>query len=101
MCALGSDWTIRLLHARWHITGQPAGLGPTALSACLSLYHCLRVQVGPGVLGYGSGGTVVYEGVLDGREVAVKRMLHQFYDLARKEIGALILSDEVGWFISM
>jgi serine/threonine-protein kinase/endoribonuclease IRE1 len=28
----------------------------------------------------------VYEGVLDGRPVAVKRLLRQFYDLARKEI---------------
>lgn len=31
-------------------------------------------------------GTTVYEGVLDGRPVAVKRLLRQFYDLARKEI---------------
>lgn len=31
-------------------------------------------------------GTIVYEGVLDGRPVAVKRLLRQFYDLARKEI---------------
>jgi len=33
-----------------------------------------------------SAGTIVYEGVLDGRPVAVKRLLRQFYDLARKEI---------------
>ncbi len=39
-------------------------------------------------------GTVVYEGVLDGRPVAVKRLLRQFYDLARKEIQVLIVSDE-------
>ena len=26
--------------------------------------------------------------------MAIKRLLHQFYDLAKKEIGALILSDE-------
>jgi hypothetical protein len=31
-------------------------------------------------------GTIVYDGVLDGRPVAVKRLLRQFYDLARKEI---------------
>lgn len=31
-------------------------------------------------------GTIVYEGSLDGRPVAVKRLLRQFYDLARKEI---------------
>lgn len=34
----------------------------------------------------GAAGTIVYEGVLDGRPVAVKRLLRQFYDLARKEI---------------
>ena len=53
-----------------------------------------RLQIGPGVLGYGSGGTIVFEGMLDGREVAVKRLLRQFYELAQKEIKALILSDE-------
>lgn len=30
----------------------------------------------------------------DGRPVAIKRLLRQFYELARKEISALILSDE-------
>jgi hypothetical protein len=58
----------------------------------LPLPYCL--QVGPGVLGYGSGGTVVFSGELDGRPVAVKRMLRQFYEMARKEINALILADE-------
>ncbi|KAL4433623.1 hypothetical protein ABPG75_000064 [Micractinium tetrahymenae] len=53
-----------------------------------------RMRVGPGVLGYGSGGTVVFAGELDGRPVAVKRMLRQFYEMARKEIDALILADE-------
>ncbi|EFJ40840.1 hypothetical protein VOLCADRAFT_107956 [Volvox carteri f. nagariensis] len=53
-----------------------------------------RLVVGPGILGYGSAGTVVYEGVLDGRPVAVKRLLRQFTELARKEIEVLILSDE-------
>jgi len=53
-----------------------------------------RMIVGPDKLGTGSAGTVVYEGELDGRKVAVKRILQQFYDLARKEIDALIASDE-------
>ncbi len=53
-----------------------------------------QLQVGPDVLGYGSGGTVVFAGELDGRPVAVKRMLRQFYEMARKEINALILADE-------
>lgn len=53
-----------------------------------------RLKVGPGTLGYGSAGTIVYEGSLDGRPVAVKRLLRQFYDLAKKEIDVLIVSDE-------
>lgn len=57
-------------------------------------YLLCCLQVGPGVLGYGSGGTVVFAGELDGRPVAVKRMLRQFYEMARKEIDALILADE-------
>lgn len=74
---------------------------PACLPSCPSPRHS---QVGPGVLGYGSGGTVVFSGELDGRPVAVKRMLRQFYEMARKEIDALILADEhpnivrwVGW----
>ncbi len=39
-------------------------------------------------------GTIVYEGVLDSRLVAVKRLLRQFYNLARKEIQVLVVSDE-------
>ncbi len=37
------------------------------------------------VLGYGSGGTVVYEGSLEGRRIAVKRMLKAFFDVAERE----------------
>lgn len=33
--------------------------------------------------------------MLDGRQVAVKRILRQFNELAHKEIAALIVSDEV------
>lgn len=36
----------------------------------------------------------MYEGVLDSRPVAVKRLLRQFYTLARKEIQVLVVSDE-------
>ncbi|BDA47514.1 probable serine/threonine-protein kinase/endoribonuclease IRE1 at C-terminar half [Coccomyxa sp. Obi] len=53
-----------------------------------------RMEIGPDILGYGSSGTLVFEGTLHGRPIAVKRILSQFYELARKEIGALILSDE-------
>jgi serine/threonine protein kinase len=46
------------------------------------------------VLGYGSGGTVVYEGSLGGRKVAVKRMLNDFFDVAQQEISLLLAADE-------
>ncbi|KAH3760358.1 serine/threonine-protein kinase/endoribonuclease IRE1a [Pelomyxa schiedti] len=47
------------------------------------------------VLGYGSCGTIVYEGCLeDGRRVAVKRMLKQFYVVAQREVTLLLESDE-------
>lgn len=46
------------------------------------------------VLGYGSGGTVVYKGKFEGRDVAVKRMLHQYYELASQEVLLLQKSDD-------
>ena len=46
------------------------------------------------MIGYGSCGTVVFEGVLDGRPVAVKRLLAHFHELARAELQTLIASDE-------
>ncbi|KAK3258998.1 bifunctional endoribonuclease/protein kinase ire1 [Cymbomonas tetramitiformis] len=52
-----------------------------------------RLQIGPGVLGYGCAGTIVFEGMLDGRQVAVKRLLNAFQHLASKENQALVLSD--------
>jgi serine/threonine protein kinase len=41
------------------------------------------------VLGYGSHGTVVFRGKFDGRPVAIKRLLSEFYSLADHEIGLL------------
>lgn len=45
------------------------------------------------ILGYGSGGTIVYEGKFGGRDVAVKRMLRQHFELASQEIEILGQSD--------
>lgn len=55
---------------------------------------CLLVS--SNVLGVGSHGTVVYEGkMMPGeRKVAVKRLLRQFYESARKEISLLVELDE-------
>lgn len=45
-------------------------------------------------LGTGSNGTLVFAGNFDGREVAVKRMLIQFYDIASQETRLLRESDD-------
>ncbi|KJZ80090.1 hypothetical protein HIM_00804 [Hirsutella minnesotensis 3608] len=45
-------------------------------------------------LGTGSNGTLVFAGRFDGREVAVKRMLIQFYDIASQETRLLRESDD-------
>lgn len=46
------------------------------------------------VLGNGSGGTFVFEGEFEGRSVAVKRMLPQYYELASQEVSLLQNSEE-------
>lgn len=46
------------------------------------------------VLGYGSYGTVVFKGTFQNRDVAIKRMLIDFYDVASHEINLLTESDD-------
>ena len=46
------------------------------------------------ILGFGSHGTIVYKGSFDGRDVAVKRMLLEFFDIASHEVGLLQESDD-------
>jgi len=45
-------------------------------------------------LGFGSHGTKVFKGSFSGREVAVKRMLKEFYEVASHEVGLLQESDD-------
>ncbi|RCH80182.1 bifunctional endoribonuclease/protein kinase ire1, partial [Rhizopus stolonifer] len=52
------------------------------------------LEISEDVLGYGSHGTVVYKGSFDGRAVAVKRLLLDFYDVALKEVKLLQESDD-------
>lgn len=51
------------------------------------------IKVTDTVLGYGGHGTVVYHGTLDGRAVAVKRMLKAYHASAIREISLLIDAD--------
>ncbi|CAA7269916.1 unnamed protein product [Cyclocybe aegerita] len=46
------------------------------------------------ILGFGSHGTVVYQGSLQGRAVAVKRLLQDFVTLAAREVSILQESDD-------
>jgi serine/threonine-protein kinase/endoribonuclease IRE1 len=46
------------------------------------------------LIGTGSNGTTVFEGKFDGRAVAVKRMLIQFFDIASQETKLLRESDD-------
>ena len=46
------------------------------------------------MIGTGSNGTIVYEGNYDGRPVAIKRMLIQFFDIADQETKLLRESDD-------
>lgn len=41
------------------------------------------------ILGQGSGGTIVFAGVFEGRDVAIKRMLGQYSQLASQEVSLL------------
>ncbi|KAG0332961.1 bifunctional endoribonuclease/protein kinase ire1 [Podila humilis] len=52
------------------------------------------INVTDAILGYGSHGTVVYKGTYDGRSVAVKRLLIDFYDVAFHEVRLLQESDD-------
>jgi serine/threonine-protein kinase/endoribonuclease IRE1 len=51
------------------------------------------LSVSDKVLGYGSHGTVVLEGSFEGRPVAIKRMLADFYEVADQEVKMLQESD--------
>jgi hypothetical protein len=58
------------------------------------LVHIGALQVTPKILGYGSHGTIVYQGVFEGRKVAVKRLLLELFDVAHHEVNLLRESDD-------
>ncbi|KAJ7216618.1 hypothetical protein GGX14DRAFT_442194 [Mycena pura] len=72
----------------------PSGLSFTTATPALSPPVEPSLVVSDTVLGYGSHGTVVYRGSLQGRAVAVKRLLQDFVTLASREVSILQESDD-------
>ncbi|KAI9782182.1 MAG: bifunctional endoribonuclease/protein kinase ire1 [Peltula sp. TS41687] len=68
--------------------------GASNVTDVSSTFQINNLIVTDKVLGYGSHGTIVYRGSFEGREVAVKRMLLEFYDVASHEVGLLQESDD-------
>ncbi|KAJ7747930.1 hypothetical protein DFH07DRAFT_830611 [Mycena maculata] len=73
---------------------SPSGLSFTATVPVVSPPVEPSLVVSDTVLGYGSHGTVVYRGSLQGRAVAVKRLLQDFVTLASREVSILQESDD-------
>ena len=67
---------------------------PNGIADVSGAFQINNLVVTDSVLGYGSHGTIVYKGSFEGREVAVKRMLLEFYDVASHEVGLLQESDD-------
>ncbi|KAM6501093.1 hypothetical protein JOM56_004107 [Amanita muscaria] len=65
--------------------------GPTSTSG---IRVGTSLTVSDAILGYGSHGTVVFQGSLQGRAVAVKRLLRDFVTLADREVSILQESDD-------
>lgn len=66
---------------------------PTEVSGPIIRVGALEVNTDKRI-GSGSNGTLVFEGNFDGRQVAVKRMLIQFFDIASQETKLLRESDD-------
>ncbi|KAJ7704317.1 hypothetical protein B0H17DRAFT_8100 [Mycena rosella] len=73
---------------------SPSGLSFTVSTPVPSPAVEPSLVVSDHVLGYGSHGTVVYRGSLQGRAVAVKRLLQDFVTLASREVSILQESDD-------
>ncbi|KAJ8772777.1 hypothetical protein K2173_027954 [Erythroxylum novogranatense] len=65
-------------------------------------YRIGKLHISKTEIAKGSNGTVVLEGIYDGRPVAVKRLVQTHHDVALKEIENLIASDQhpniVRWY---
>ncbi|GMI03066.1 hypothetical protein TrRE_jg4597 [Triparma retinervis] len=80
--------TAKAMQARPASPASPARPGSPAVPSSVGLIT-LTTQI----LGYGGHGTVVYSGHLNGRSVAVKRMLRTYDSSASNEIDLLVRTD--------
>ncbi|KAI9782485.1 MAG: bifunctional endoribonuclease/protein kinase ire1 [Geoglossum umbratile] len=77
------------------VARSPAdGLRSNSFSDIPGPFQINNLVVTDSVLGYGSHGTIVYRGSFEGKDVAVKRMLLEFYDVASHEVSLLQESDD-------
>ncbi|CAG8737228.1 12396_t:CDS:2, partial [Cetraspora pellucida] len=76
-----------------HITSNVSTIStvPTTVNGELKLNSLVVTDI---ILGYGSHGTIVYKGSFEGRDVAVKRLLLDFYEIAYHEVSLLQESDD-------
>jgi len=74
-------------------TSVPSSSSPSSQEAGVVRVGKLEVYTTK-VLGHGSSGTIVFEGSMSGRRVAVKRMLKTFFSIAEKETHVLTQTDE-------
>nr|PNR36423.1 hypothetical protein PHYPA_022274 [Physcomitrium patens] len=93
------DGNNEITHSKQRPSAEASAEGTTRGVAMNKSAYGDGIQVGrlfvtKVVIGAGSNGTSVFEGYLDGRHVAVKRLLAHHYDKAVKEIKFLITSDE-------
>ncbi len=72
---------------------QTVSSDPQTISSSIIRIGALEVDTDK-LIGTGSNGTMVFQGKFDGREVAVKRMLIQFFDIASQETKLLRESDD-------
>lgn len=77
------------------ITKVNGNVGTNVTEVCGSVIQIGHLKVYTDtVLGFGSHGTMVYRGSFGGRDVAVKRMLLEFYEIASHEVSLLQESDD-------
>ncbi|KAG1752201.1 hypothetical protein EDB19DRAFT_1672479, partial [Suillus lakei] len=76
------------------VKDNPNAPSPTLVVPRTPLAATSSLVVSDTILGFGSHGTVVYQGSLQGRAVAVKRLLQDFVTLASREVDILQESDD-------